>query len=83
MSDPDTTSGGLKRELADAHAQLIDRDQRIQDLSRENISLRTENVSLRTEIAFLRTHLEAVLATRAWRAAESFRALRAKLRPGR
>ncbi len=76
MSDSDTTSGGLKRELADAHAQLIDRDQRIQDLSRENISLRTENVSLRT-------HLEAVLATRAWRAAESFRALRAKLRLSR
>lgn len=76
MSDSDTTSGGLKRELADAHAQLIDRDQRIQDLSRENVWLRTENVSLRT-------HLESVLATRAWRAAESFRALRAKLRPGR
>ncbi len=76
MSDSDTTSGGLKRELADAHTQLIDRDQRIQDLSRENVWLRTENVSLRT-------HLESVLATRAWRAAESFRALRAKLRPGR
>jgi len=74
MSDSDTTSGGLKRELADAHTQLIDRDQRIQDLSRENVWLRTENVSLRT-------HLESVLATRAWRAAESFRALRAKLRP--
>ncbi len=69
MSDSDTTSDGLKRELADAHAQLIDRDQRIQDLSRENVSLRT--------------HLESVLATRAWRAAESFRALRARLRPGR
>ncbi len=76
MSDSDTTSDGLKRELADAHAQLIDRDQRIHDLSRENVWLRTENVSLRT-------HLESVLATRAWRAAESFRALRAKLRPGR
>ncbi len=69
MSDSNTTSDGLKRELADAHAQLIDRDQRIHDLSRENVSLRT--------------HLESVLATRAWRAAESFRALRAKLRPGR
>ncbi len=76
MSDSDTTSDGLKRELVDAHTQLIDRDQRIQDLSRENVWLRTENVSLRT-------HLESVLATRAWRAAESFRALRAKLRPGR
>ncbi len=69
MSDSDTTNDGLKRELADAHTQLIDRDQRIHDLSRENISLRT--------------HLESVLATRAWRAAESFRALRAKLRPRR
>ncbi len=76
MSDSDTTIAGLKRELADAHAQLIDRDQRIHDLSRENVWLRTENVSLRT-------HLESVLATRAWRAAESFRALRAKLRPSR
>jgi predicted component of type VI protein secretion system len=51
--------------LADAHRQLIQRDQRIRDLELENIALRT--------------HLESVLGTRAWRAAERFRRMRSAL----
>jgi hypothetical protein len=55
----------MRRELEDAHAQLIERDQRITDLRIEN--------------AALRTHLESVLATRAWRTAEQLRALRRRV----
>jgi hypothetical protein len=62
MSELETISQ-LESELADAHAQLIDRDQRITDLAHEN--------------AALRTHLESVLRTRAWRMAERFRTARA------
>ena len=53
----------LEAELADAHAQLLERDQRITDLARENTALRT--------------HLDSVLRTRAWRLAEQFRSARA------
>lgn len=53
----------LEAELADAHAQLLERDQRVTDLTRENVALRT--------------HLESVLRTRAWRLAEQFRSARA------
>jgi hypothetical protein len=60
MPDADTR---LEAELADAHAQLLERDQRIADLAREN--------------AALRTHLDSVLRTRAWRLAEQFRSVRA------
>ncbi len=52
-------------QLSEAHKQLIERDQRIADLSRENVALRT--------------HLESVLATRAWRASEHFRHVRSTL----
>ena len=53
----------LEAELADAHAQLLERDQRITDLAHENTALRT--------------HLDSVLRTRAWRLAEQFRSARA------
>ena len=49
-------------QLQDAHRQLLERDQMISDLSRENTALRT--------------HLESVLSTRAWRTAERFRRIR-------
>jgi len=62
MSELETISQ-LESELADAHAQLIDRDQRITDLAHEN--------------AALRTPLDSVLRTRAWRMAERFRTARA------
>jgi hypothetical protein len=55
----------MRRELEDAHEQLIERDQRITDLRIEN--------------AALRTHLESVLATRAWRTAEHLRTLRSRV----
>ena len=61
-NDSDTVTR-LEAELADAHAQLLERDQRITDLARENTALRT--------------HLDAVLRTRAWRLAEQFRSARA------
>jgi hypothetical protein len=61
-SDLDTVVR-LEAELADAHAQLLERDQRITDLARENTALRT--------------HLDSVLRTRAWRIAEQFRSARA------
>ena len=51
--------------LAEAHRQLLERDQRIHDLERENIALRT--------------HLESVLQTRAWRWAERLRSTRARV----
>ena len=54
------------RELIDAHEQLLERDQRLHDLERENIALRT--------------HLESVLATRAWRVAERLRSIRSAFR---
>ena len=57
------TDTRLESELADAHMQLLERDQLISDLAREN--------------AALRTHLDSVLRTRAWRLAEQFRSVRA------
>ena len=55
----------MRRELEDAHEQLIERDQRITDLRIEN--------------AALRTHLDSVLATRVWRTAEQLRRLRSRV----
>ena len=51
-----------EQQLADAHAQLLARDQRIADLQSENIALRT--------------HLDDVLRTRVWRYAERYRSAR-------
>jgi hypothetical protein len=51
--------------LAEAHRQLLERDQRIDDLMRENIALRAR--------------LDAIFATRSWRVARRFRFLRHRL----
>lgn len=61
----ETQESAMRRELEDAHEQLIERDQRITDLRIEN--------------AALSTHLESVLATRAWRTAEHLRTLRRRI----
>ena len=45
--------------LSEVHRQLLERDQRIDDLMRENIALRAR--------------LDAILATRSWRAARQVR----------
>jgi hypothetical protein len=63
MKNDSDTVARLEAELADAHAQLLERDQRITDLARETTALRT--------------HLDSVLRTRAWRLAEQFRSARA------
>lgn len=65
MTTPGSTDDP-RTALADAHRQLVERDQRIHDLERENVALRT--------------HLESVLATKAWRTAERLRELRSALR---
>ena len=49
-------------EVADAHEQLLQRDQRVADLQAENIALRT--------------HLDDVLRTRVWRYASQYRGIR-------
>lgn len=49
--------------LSEAHRQLVDRDQRIRDLELETVALRS--------------NLEAILRSRAWRAAERYRRVRA------
>jgi hypothetical protein len=69
MSDRNDVQAKLEDQLANAHEQLLLRDQRINELERESIGLRRET-------AALRVHLESVLSTRAWRAAETFRRLR-------
>ena len=69
MSDRDPSPQALEAQLAEAHEQLLERDQRINELERENIDLRRETNALRT-------HLESVLATRAWRTAETLRSIR-------
>ena len=55
-----------EQQLADAHAQLLARDQRIADLQTENVALRT--------------HLDDVLRTRVWRYATRYRTLRDRVR---
>ena len=62
MTDSTSHSDEFATQLQDAHRQLLERDQMISDLSRENTALRT--------------HLESVLSTRAWRTAERFRRVR-------
>ena len=62
MSEPESETERLAASVAAAHQQLLERDLRIRHLEQENVALRT--------------HLESVLATRAWRLAERFRALR-------
>jgi hypothetical protein len=62
MSDRNDVQAKLEDQLANAHEQLLMRDQRINELE--------------CETAALRVHLESVLTTRAWRAAETFRRLR-------
>jgi hypothetical protein len=49
----------LERALVDAHQQLVDRDQEVHDLTRQN--------------AELRAYVDSILATKAWKAAEGFR----------
>ena len=61
MTRPSTD---LEKAFADAHEQLVERDQRINDLELEN--------------AALREHLDGILATRAWRVATRVHAARAK-----
>lgn len=59
----------LERELVDAHVQIVDRDQVIHDLTRQN--------------AELRAYVDSILRTKAWKAAEAFRRTRnAVLRRG-
>jgi len=58
----------LRRALIDAHAQLLERDSRIRGLEHE--------------VAALRQHLDGVLATRAWRAAEHLRRIRSLVTRG-
>jgi hypothetical protein len=55
-----------EQQLADAHAQLLARDQRIADLQAENVALRT--------------HLDDVLRTRVWRYATRYRTFRDRVR---
>jgi hypothetical protein len=62
MTDSNPYRDEVTAQLQDAHRQLLERDQMISDLSRENTALRT--------------HLESVLSTRAWRTAERFRRFR-------
>ena len=57
---------GWEQQLADAHAQLLARDQRISDLQAENVALRT--------------HLDDVLRTRVWRYATRYRTFRDRVR---
>ena len=52
----------LERALVDAHQQLVDRDQVVHDLTRQN--------------AELRAYVDSILATKAWKAAEGFRRTR-------
>ncbi|MSO48229.1 MAG: hypothetical protein EXQ67_09150 [Thermoleophilia bacterium] len=75
----ESQDSALQRELEVAHEQLIERDQRINELRIENAALLMENAALRIENAALRTHLESVLATRAWRTAEHLRKLRSRV----
>jgi hypothetical protein len=56
------SANAWERELADAHQQLLERDQRVRHLEFEN--------------AALRRHLESVLQTKAWRLAERYRTVR-------
>ena len=53
------------RALADAHRQLLERDQRIDELEQEN--------------AALREHLTDILASKAWRTAEALRSMRSRI----
>jgi hypothetical protein len=62
MSKANGQDRNLLDALESAHQQLLERDQRIDDLRRENTALRI--------------HLESVLSTRAWKVAERFRRLR-------
>ena len=52
----------LERQLEQAHRQLLERDWEIRQLQRE--------------VAYWRLELDAVVRTRAWRAAEQFRHFR-------
>ena len=67
MTEADAHRRKLIDSLKSAHEQLLERDQRIDDLRRENTALRS--------------HLESVLATRAWKMAEKFRTVRSAVIP--
>ncbi len=61
MSEAETIAR-LEREVVEAHQQVLERDQRVHDLTRQNVELRV--------------YVDAILKTKAWKAAEAFRRTR-------
>jgi hypothetical protein len=61
MNDAETIAR-LEREIIEAHRQVLERDQRVHDLTRQNVELRA--------------YVDAILKTKAWKAAEAFRRTR-------
>jgi hypothetical protein len=61
MSEAETIAR-LEREVVEAHQQVLERDQRVHDLTRQNVELRA--------------YVDAILKTKAWKAAEAFRRTR-------
>jgi hypothetical protein len=61
MNDAETIAR-LEREVVEAHRQVLERDQRVHDLTRQNVELRA--------------YVDAILKTKAWKAAEAFRRTR-------
>lgn len=59
----DTDIDQLEQAVIEAHQQIVERDQVIHDLTRQN--------------AELRAYVDAILKTKAWKAAEAFRRTRA------